>query len=129
MALQMQNPLSRKRRQFSLLDDIEPGLSRPQLIEVVTARSQMDRGPVLPMQAIEPAPLRLGHLAFDSFRAAGVRPLTQEFARIDRFLAAAQLEMQLRLADPAGIADLCDHLAALDGIAALDRHRIEMRVG
>ena len=30
----------------------------------------------------------------------------EELARIDRLLAAAQLEMQLRLADPAGRADL-----------------------
>ena len=121
MALQMQNPLSGERRLFAGLDNVKPSLSRTQPVEIVAARSQMDRDPILPMQAIEPAPFGSAASACGSLRTAGIRPRTQELARIDRLLAAAQLEMELRLADPAGIADLRDHLAALDRVAALDR--------
>ena len=50
-------------------------------------------------------------------------------SRIDRLLAAAQFEMQLRLADPAGGADLGDHLAALDRVALLDEQLVAMGIG
>src|SRR6202049_4042799 len=50
-------------------------------------------------------------------------------AWIDRTFSLAQFEMQLRLADPAGRADLGDHLAAVDRVALLDEQLVAMRVG
>src|SRR5437588_12610375 len=41
--------------------------------------------------------------------------------RIDRLGALAQLEVQLRLIDGAGLAGLGDHLAAADHVVALDQ--------
>ena len=46
--------------------------------------------------------------------ALGARRRGQELARVDRLLAAAQLEMELRLADPAAVADLGDDLTGAD---------------
>src|SRR5690242_16365001 len=37
--------------------------------------------------------------------------------------------MELRFADPASRADLCDDLAAANRVAALDEQRIKMRIG
>src|SRR5260370_11199947 len=62
-------------------------------------------------------------------RYPGARRGIEEFARIDRALAAAQLEMELRLADPAGRADLGDNLAAIDRVALLDEQLVAMGIG
>jgi hypothetical protein len=62
MALQVQNPFPGKRRQFFGFDDVEPILSRPQPLQVVAARSEMDRDPVLPMQTIETTPFGFRHV-------------------------------------------------------------------
>src|SRR5580693_963273 len=60
---------------------------------------------------------------------AGGRQRRQELARIDRMVAAAQLEMELGLADAAGGADARNRLAAGDLVAAFDQHQIAMRIG
>ena len=49
--------------------------------------------------------------------------------RIDRRRALADLEVQLRRVDVAGLAGLGDHLAALDGVAALDHQLAGMGIG
>src|SRR5258707_3515406 len=53
----------------------------------------------------------------------------EEFARVDRLLAAAQLEMQLRLADPAGGADPGDRLPRTHLVALVDQQLLAMRIG
>src|SRR5260370_26409902 len=62
-------------------------------------------------------------------RPAGARRGGEELARIDRALAATQLEMQLRLANPPGRANLGNLLALANGIAALDEQLLAMRIG
>ena len=52
MALQVQNPLPGDVGQLSGLDGVERALSRPQPIKVVTARPEMDRDPLVPMDPI-----------------------------------------------------------------------------
>src|SRR5437867_10756435 len=53
----------------------------------------------------------------------------QEFAGVDRPIASAQLEMELRLADVAGRADAGDDLAAGNLVAALDQNQVTVGVG
>src|SRR5260370_21096932 len=62
-------------------------------------------------------------------RYPGARRGIEEFARIDRAFAAAQLEMELRLADPTGRTDLGDHLAAVHRVALLDEQLVAMGIG
>src|SRR5215472_14996070 len=60
---------------------------------------------------------------------AGGRQRRQELARVDRMVAAAQLEMELWLGNAAGGTDTCDDLAASDFLAAFDQYHIAMRIG
>src|SRR5579883_2793168 len=64
-------------------------------------------------------------------RAAGIgrRRRTQKRARIDRLLAAAQFEMELRLGDVAGRADAGDDLAAAHLFPAPDQDGAAMGIG
>src|SRR5437870_7857505 len=57
------------------------------------------------------------------------RQRCEEFARVDRPITPAQLEMQLWFADVAGRADARDDLAAGNLVAALDEDQVAMRVG
>src|SRR5438067_1304105 len=61
-------------------------------------------------------------------RGGGARRGGEELARVDRLLAAAQLEMQLRLADPAGGADPGDGLAGADFVALLHQQLLAMGI-
>ena len=61
--------------------------------------------------------------------SAGGRQWRQELARIDRVVAATQLEMELWLCDAAGGADARNRLAAGDLVAAFDQYQIAMRIG
>src|SRR5207249_2904455 len=47
----------------------------------------------------------------------------------DRLLPTSQLEMQLRLADPAGSADFGDDLAPVDPVTLLDEELVQMGIG
>src|SRR5579885_654589 len=62
---------------------------------------------------------RLSLSRFAAPRAFGAGSRRKELARIDGALAATQLEMELRLAEPAGRADLRDDLSPPDLVAAL----------
>src|SRR5579883_3162613 len=53
----------------------------------------------------------------------------QIFPRINRFLAAAQFEMKLRLADISGRPDPGDHLAAGDLLPGFDQDHVAMGIG
>src|SRR5208282_6922946 len=80
------------------------------------------------------APPRRGIFGGESARrgapfGTGGRQRRQELARIDRAVAATQLEMELRLGDAAGGADARNRLAAGDLVAAYDQHQIAMRIG
>src|SRR4051812_11538773 len=56
------------------------------------------------------------------------RPV-EELQRVDRRRSLADLEMQLRRSDLAGLPGLGDDLAALDGLAALDQQLAGMGIG
>src|SRR5215469_2856146 len=60
---------------------------------------------------------------------AGLAVRCQQEPRIDRLDASADLEMQLRPIDVAGLAGQTDHLTALDVVAACDAYGFGMRVG
>src|SRR5208283_1150686 len=51
---------------------------------------------------------------------AGPSEAGEIIGRVDRGRSLAQLEVELGRVDVAGVAGLGDHLAALDGVAALD---------
>src|SRR5262249_61794333 len=57
-----------------------------------------------------------------------LRPV-EERHRIERGGAFADLEMQLRRGDVAGLPGARDHLPALDLVAALDRQLLGVRIG